>query len=93
MKGLLKFIGIILTVIMVIWDLAEILILPALFVIIGLLNAFPWQYYAITVGGYFGILAIGELLIRLIFKALDKKFTSFLERKLEKYFNKNETED
>lgn len=93
MKGLLKFIGIILTVIMVIWDLAGILILPALFVIIGLLNAFPWQYYAITVGGYFGILAIGELLIRLIFKALDKKFTSFLERKLEKYFNKNETED
>ena len=93
MKGLLKFIGIILTVIMVIWDLAEILKLPALFVIIGLLNAFPWQYYAITVGGYFGILAICELLIRLIFKALDKKFTSFLERKLEKYFNKNETED
>lgn len=93
MKGLLKFIGIILTIIMVIWDLAGILILPALFVIIGLLNAFPWQYYAITVGGYFGILAIGELLIRLIFKALDKKFTSFLERKLEKYFNKNETED
>ena len=88
MKKFLGFIGNLLYVGMVIWDIIEFLAVPALFVIIGLLNSFPWQYYAITIGGYFALFVILEIILHFIFRALDKKYTPLLERKLEKYFNK-----
>lgn len=93
MKKLLGFIANILCIGMVIWDIIEFLALPALFLIIGLLNSFSWQYYAIAIGGYFALFIILEIVLRFIFKALDKKYTPFLERKLEKYFNKFSKED
>ena len=88
MNRVLNFIGIILMIGMIIWDLVEILALPVLFIIIGLCNSFPWQYYAITIGGYFSLFLIAELIAHFIFKALDKKYTPLIERKLEKYFAK-----
>ena len=88
MKGFLKFLGIIGSIIMVIWTLVEFLALPALFTVIGLLYKFPWQYYAVTIGGYFILFAIVEIIAHLIFKAIDKKFTPFLERKFNQIFNK-----
>ena len=93
MKKLLGFIANILCIGMVIWDIIEFLALPALFLIIGLLNSFSWQYYAIAIGGYFALFIILEIVLHFIFKALDKKYTPFLERKLEKYFNKFSKED
>ena len=47
-KRLLSVVG----VIAVIGTVLEYLALPALFVVIGLLNGFGWQYYAWTIGGY-----------------------------------------
>ena len=88
MNRLLHFIGVIGTIIMVIWDIVEFLAVPALFVIIGLLNSFSWQYYAITIGGYVVLLLLAELVAHFVFKALDKKYTPLIERKLEKYFSK-----
>ena len=88
MNRLLHFIGVIGTIIMVIWDIVEFLAIPALFVIIGLLNSFSWQYYAITIGGYVVLLLLAELVAHFVFKALDKKYTPLIERKLEKYFSK-----
>ena len=88
MKRLLSIIGNILYIGMVIWDIIEFLAIPALFVIIGLLNSFPWQYYAIAIGGYFALFIILEIILHLIFKALDKKYIPFIVRKLEKHFNK-----
>ena len=88
MNRFLHFIGVIGTIIMVIWDIVEFLAIPALFVIIGLLNSFSWQYYAITIGGYVVLLLLAELVAHFVFKALDKKYTPLIERKLEKYFNK-----
>ena len=88
MKKLLNFIGNILYVGMILWDIIEFLALPVLFLIIGLINSFPWQYYAIAIGGYFALFIILEFVLHFIFKALDKKYTPFIERKLEKYFNK-----
>ena len=84
MKKLLGFIANILYVGMVIWDIIEFLALPALFVVIGLLNSFPWQYYAISIGGYFALFIGLEIILHFIFKALDKKHTSLIERILEK---------
>ena len=88
MNRFLHFIGVIGTIIMVIWDIVEFLAIPALFVIIGLLNSFSWQYYAITIGGYVVLLLLAELVAHFVFKALDKKYTPLIERKLEKYFSK-----
>ena len=93
MKKILGFIANILYVGMVIWDIIEILAIPALFLVIGLLNSFSWQYYAIAIGGYFALFIILEFVLRFIFKALDKKYTPLIERKLEKYFNKFSKKD
>jgi hypothetical protein len=87
MKNLLKFAGIILTIVMIILDIAEFLAIPALFIVIGLLNSFPWQYYAIAIGGYFALFIILEIVLHLVFKALDKKYMPLVIRKLEKYFS------
>ncbi|MBP3315578.1 MAG: hypothetical protein J6M03_07115 [Clostridia bacterium] len=88
MNKLLNFIGNILYIGMIIFDVIEFLALPVLFLIIGLMNSFPWQYYAITIGGYFALFIVLEIILHFIFKALDKKYTPLIERKLEKYFNK-----
>jgi TRAP-type C4-dicarboxylate transport system permease small subunit len=88
MKKLLIFLGNILYIGMILWDIIGFLTLPALFLVIGLMNSFPWQYYAVTIGGYFALFIILEIVLHFIFKALNKKYTPLIERKLEKYFNK-----
>ena len=88
MNRFLHFIDVIATIIMVIWDIVEFLAVPALFVIIGVLNSFSWQYYAITIGGYIALFIIAEIIAHFVFKALDKKYTLFIESKLEKIFNR-----
>ena len=88
MKKLLGFIANILYFGMVICDIIEFLAIPALFLVIGLLNSFPWKYYAISIGGYFALFIILEIILHFVFKALDKKYTPLIERKLEKYFDK-----
>lgn len=84
MKRFLHLIGIIAGIIMVIWDLVELLAVPAILILIGLLNSFPWQYYVIVIGGYLGLFIIGEMIVHFVFKALNKKYTPFIERKLGK---------
>ena len=73
MKKLLKFVDVLLTIIVAILEIIEFLAVPALFVVIGLLNAFPWQYYAISIGGYIALFIIVEIIAHFTFKALDKK--------------------
>ena len=93
MNRFLHFIGIVVTIIMVIWDTMEFLAVPALFIIIGMLNSFPWQYYVITIGGYTALFIIAEIIAHFVFKALDKKYTPFIERKLEKICNRFSNEN
>ena len=88
MKKILGFIANILYVGMVIWDIIEFLALPVLFLIVGLINSLPWQYYIVAIGGYFALFIILEIILHFVFKALDKKYTPLIERKLEKHFNK-----
>ena len=88
MRRSFRVLGIILTVLMVIYDIAELMAVPVLLVVIGLLNSFSWKYYVISIGLYFLLLLVGELIAHLIFKAIDKKYTPILKRKLEKYFSR-----
>ena len=88
MNRILHFMGLLLLLLMVIWDTMEFLAVPALFIIIGMLNSFPWQYYVITIGGYTALFIIAEIIAHFVFKALDKKYTPFIERKLEKICNR-----
>ena len=93
MKKFLKFIGVIFTIIMIIWEVIEFLAIPALFTVIGLLNSFPWQYYAIFIGGYVALFMIAEIISHFVFKALDKKYTPLIERKFKKHFSNLSKED
>ena len=88
MKKLLVLLGNILYIGMILWDIIEFLALPILFIVLGLINSFSWQYYAISIGGYFALFIILEIVLHFIFKALDKKYTPLIERKIEKYFNR-----
>ncbi len=88
MKKLLNVIGTILMIGFILWDIIEFLAIPALFVVVGLLNSFPWPYYAITIGGYVALFIMAELAAHFIFKALDRKYTPLIARKIEKYFDK-----
>ena len=90
---LLNFIGNALYVVMILCDIIEFLALPILFLIIGLLNSFSWQYYAISIGGYFALFFLIEVILHFIFKAIDKKYTPFVQRKLEKYFDRFSEKD
>ena len=88
MKSFLNFLGIILTAFMVICDIVEFLAVPAVFVVIGVLNSYSWQYYAIAVGGYFVLLVVVQIIMHFVFKSLDKKYTPLITRKIEKYCNR-----
>lgn len=82
MKVFLKFSEIIFVCIIAIWQVAEILAVPALFVIIGIWNDFPWQYYVFSVGGYFLLFALIDIICRFIFRVFEKKYTPIFERML-----------
>ena len=89
-KKLIHAIAAVLYALMVIWEILQFLFLPALFVLLGLWQDLPWQYYAVTVGGYFGILLVNELVLTLVFRWLDKKYVPLIVRKLKKYFGETE---
>ncbi|MBE6587873.1 MAG: hypothetical protein E7647_05600 [Ruminococcaceae bacterium] len=90
MKRTFNILGNILIIGMMVWSLLEILALPAFFVFLGVLNSLPWQYYVISIGGYFGLLVIAEIVGYFVVKALDKKYTPFIFRKIRKFFPKVE---
>ncbi|MBQ9747192.1 MAG: hypothetical protein IJV98_00270 [Clostridia bacterium] len=87
MTKLLDVIGKILYVGTIIGDVIGFLALPALFLVIGLLNSYPWQYYAITIGGYFALFMAVHIILHFVFKALDKKYSPRIIKKLEKIFS------
>lgn len=87
MKGFLKLFDVISTILIVIWEAVEILAVPALLAVIGALNGFPWEYYVISIGGYFLLFALIEIICSLVFKALEKKYTPVFRRIINKIIN------
>lgn len=72
----------------IILELLEFLLLPTLFLLFGLWQQMPWQYYAITIGGYFGLWLLLEIALRLIFRWVGKKYSSRFERALVRLVSK-----
>ena len=94
MKKPFDFVGLLLMIIIGTYELLEFLVIPALFVVIGLLCDLPWQYYAVSIGGYVALHVLIEILLFFIFKAVDQKYTPRIERKLERIcdrFSKKDT--
>lgn len=87
MKGLLKFFDFILTIIYVIGNLVEILVVPAFFVVVGLVNDLPWQYYMATVGGFFILCILVQIILHFVFKRFEKKYESVLMKLFKKKTN------
>lgn len=79
MKSFFKFLDVIFTIIIVVWYAVEILAIPALFVVIGVLNNYPWQYYAITIGGFFLLFAIIDIVCYFYLKPLKRNTPRFLK--------------
>ena len=92
MKGFLKFLDAILTIVYVIWNIVEILAIPALFLIVGLLNDFPWQYYAASIGGYFIIAIVIQTICHFIFKRFEKRYESALVNLFKKIFGEKDSQ-
>ena len=92
MKNSAKVLMMLLSILFAIVELVEFLFFPLVFLIAGLLLQLPWQYYAITIGGYFALFILGELLLYLIFKRLEKKYSSRFAQKMEKILSKFSTE-
>ena len=67
-------------------DLLDLLMVPVIFTIVGLIRQVPWQFYVVTIGGYFGLVSILELLLRYVFSTPEKKQSTRFFRKLEKMF-------
>ena len=85
-KTVLRILDVIAAIIMVVWNLVEILAIPAFFSFIGWLNNYPWQYYAATIGGFFVIAGVIQLVCHFLFKRLEKKYESVLVRFFSKIF-------
>ena len=82
MKPRSKFVAVLLFLV----DLLELLIVPVIFTIVGLIRQVPWQFYVVTIGGYFGLVSILELVLRTFLSTPEKKQSTRFFRKLEKMF-------
>ena len=67
-------------------DLLDLLMVPVIFTIVGLIRQVPWQYYIATIGCYFGLVSLLELVLRFFFSTPEKKQSTRFFRKLEKMF-------
>lgn len=92
MKVLLKFFNIILTIFYVIENLVEIFIIPAVFIAVGLVNGLSWKYYLATVGGFFLMCIIVQIILHFVFKRYEKKYESFLLKLFRKKADNNQSE-
>lgn len=72
MKRPLTFVDDIFPVMVTILNILRYSALPILFAVIGLIFSLPWQYYAITIGGYFAIVVITKSIRYMIIKILCK---------------------
>lgn len=81
---LFKFLDGIAAIILFFEALAQIFLIPAIFLVLGLVNSAPWQYYAITIGGYFCIAIVLQIILHFVFKKIEKRAESAFSRFIEK---------
>ncbi len=86
----LKFFGVLLYIIMVVWEIFEFLALPLLFIAIGVLNQLPSKYYIISIGAYLIVYGLVCLLVNLIGRAFGKKVELFIGSRIKNTYNRYE---
>ena len=84
-KGFLKFLEIVCCVFILIVEILEFLAIPAILVILGMICELPWEIMAVMVGGYFLLYALLEIICHFVFRALEKKYTPFVERIISRF--------
>ena len=89
MKKLLNLLGSVLYIGIILWEILEFLAIPILCLIIGLWQSLPWQYYAFSIGGYFALFLILEIIMYFVCKALDKKFLPFIVKRIKKHISRH----
>lgn len=92
LKRFFNFLGNIAYFGMILWELVELLALPVLFVVIGIVNDLSWKFYVITIGGYFLLIILIQIICHFVFKALEKEYESFFDRlftNISKAFSRN----
>ena len=77
-KALLGLLGAILAL----WTVAEYLALPALLIVIGVLNGFGWKYYLWTLGGYTAMVIVAEWIGSAIGNRAGRGLAGFLGKML-----------
>ena len=87
MKALKIILYIILVPIYIFETLTEILAIPALFTVIGVLNSFGWKYYVITIGGYLIVAVIIQIVFHFVFKRSEERFFERLKRRFPNIFD------
>lgn len=85
MKRAFQKLGIFVAVFIIIWNIGEVLAFPAFLVVIGLLNSYPWQYYAFFVGGYIFLYALVDLVTYFLFKSNNEKYAPLIKRRYKKF--------
>lgn len=87
MKALKIILYIILVPIYIIYTLAEILIVPAIFTLLGVLNSFGWKYYVITIGSYLTFAIILQIILHFVNKHAERRFTARLKKRFPNIFD------
>ena len=84
MKGFLKILSVFFYKFYIIGNLVKIFTIPVLFLIVGFLNDFSWQYYTIMIGGYFIVAIVIQVICHFIFYRFEKWHKSTPVKKFEK---------
>ena len=79
-----KFTTFLMTYLFIMWNLIELLLAPLIFATVGCIYHVSWQYYMLTIGGYFGVMVVWELLARYVCEDSAKKYHCPFVRKLKK---------
>lgn len=84
MKIFGKIVSVIVAILAILENVIGFLLIPAILVWIGVSNQLPWRYYVISIGVYLLLFAFLVITMHFVRKRLDKKYTAFPERLVEK---------
>ena len=74
MKKSSGFLDFLLSYLVIMGNQIYLLIEPLIFATVGLIYRVPWQYYLISIGGFYLLMLIWEVVCRIIFKDSEKKY-------------------
>ena len=58
----------------IMWNLIELLLAPLIFTTVGMIYQVTWPYYLVSIGGYYAVMAVWEIVARYLSKNSDKEY-------------------